>query len=323
MKLTRLLPLLCLVCFATPAPGAPLRAVVSQVLDGQTILVSTGPNRTLTVVLVGVDAPELKQEFGDVAQKHLESLILNKGVEVEIAQIRTSALVGRVYCNGIDMGLQIVRDGVAWYDESTNQNLSEVERRLYGEAEKLARSELRGLWRDGTPMPPWEWRRSKTRNVNTQTVTAAETGGANPRRLSSEDLVLARPVRSVENGSNSKPSGPTTNLGPKPPSGPLNSPGQDFDFSSYLNNSRVSIAYFYADWCPACRGLSPVLAKIHRDVPDMQVLFLNIGDWNTPITNRYGITSVPYLRIYDKNGSLIAEGREARDWLLREFRPRS
>jgi endonuclease YncB( thermonuclease family)/thiol-disulfide isomerase/thioredoxin len=323
MKLTRLLPLLCLVCFATPAPGASLRAVVSQVLDGQTILVSTGPNRTLTVVLVGVDAPELKQEFGDIAQKHLESLILNKGVEVDIAQIRTSALVGRVYCNGIDMGLQIVRDGVAWYDESTNQNLSEVERRLYGEAEKLARSELRGLWRDGTPMPPWEWRRSKTRDVNTQTVTAAETGVANPRRLSSEDLVLARPVRSVENGSNSKPSGPTTNLGPKPPSGPLNSPGEDFDFSSYLNNSRVSIAYFYADWCPACRGLSPVLAKINRDVPDMQVLFLNIGEWNTPITNRYGITSVPYLRIYDKNGSLIAEGREARNWLLREFRPRS
>lgn len=323
MKLTRLLPLLCIFCFATPAAGSSLRAVVSQVLDGQTILVSTGPNRTLTVVLVGVDAPELKQEFGDVAQKHLESLILNKGVEVEIAQMRTSALVGRVYCNGIDMGLQIVRDGVAWYDESSNQNLSEVERRLYGEAEKLARSELRGLWRDGTPMPPWEWRRSKTRNVNTQTVTAAETSVANPRGLSSEDLVLARPVRSVEKGSNSKPSGPTTNLGPKPPSGPLNSPGEDFDFSSYLNNSRVSIAYFYADWCPACRGLSPVLAKINRDVPDMQVLFLNIGDWNTPITNRYGITSVPYLRIYDKNGSLIAEGREARNWLLREFRPRS
>jgi hypothetical protein len=65
------------------------------------------------------------------------------------------------------------------------------------------------------------------------------------------------------------------------------------------------------------------MAKINRDAPDIQVLFLNIGDWNTPITNRYNITSVPYLRIYDKNGSLIAEGREARNWLLREFRPRS
>jgi len=323
MKLTRLLPLLCIFCFATPAAGSSLRAVVSRVLDGQTIVVSVGPNRSLTVVMVGVDAPELKQEFGDVAQKHLESLILNKGVEVEFTQIRPSSIVGKVYCNGVDMGLQIVRDGVAWYDESTNQSLSEVERRLFVEAERLARSELRGLWRDGTPMPPWEWRRSKTRDVNTQTVTDAKTRVANPRRLNSEDLVLARPVGSVESGSNSKSSGPTARLGPKPPSSPLNSPGEDFDFSSYLNNSRISIVYFYADWCPSCRGLSPVLAKINHDVPDMQVLFLNIGEWNTPITNRYGITSVPYLRIYDKNGSLIAEGREARNWLLREFRPRS
>jgi endonuclease YncB( thermonuclease family)/thiol-disulfide isomerase/thioredoxin len=324
MKLTRLLPLLCFFCFATPAAGSSLRAVVSQVLDGQTILVSAGPNRSLTVVLVGVDAPELKQEFGDVAQKHLESLILNKGVEVEFAHVGTSTLVGKVYCNGVDVGLQIVRDGVAWYDESTNQDLSEVERRLYGEAQQLARSELRGFWRDGTPMPPWEWRRAaRTRNANTLTATNAKPRVANPRRLSSEDLVLARPVGSVESGSNSKPSGPTAKLAPKPPSGPLNSPGEDFDFSSYLNNGRVSIVYFYADWCPSCRGLSPVLAKINRDVPDMQVLFLNIGDWDTPITNRYDITYVPYLRIYDKNGSLIAEGRQANAWLQQEFRPRS
>ena len=309
MKLTRLLPLLCIFCFATPAAGASLRAVVSQVLDGQTILVSVGPNRSLIVVLVGVDAPELKQEFGDVAQKHLESLILNKGVEVEFTQMRTSSIVGKVYCNSVDVGLQIVRDGVAWYDENTNQDLSEAERRFYVEAQQLARSELRGLWRNGTPMPPWEWRSSKARNVNTQTVATAKTRVANPRRLSSEDLVLARPAGSVESGSNSKSSGPTGKLGPKPPSGPLNSPGEDFDFSSYLNNGRVSIVYFYADWCPSCRGLNPVMAKINSDVPDMQVLFLNIGEWNTPITNRYSITYVPYLRIYDKNGSLIAEGR--------------
>jgi endonuclease YncB( thermonuclease family)/thiol-disulfide isomerase/thioredoxin len=320
MKLTRLLPLLCIFCFAAPAEGSSLRAVVSQVLDGQTIFVSVGPNRSLTVVLAGVDAPELKQGFGDVAQKHLESLILNKGVEVEFTQIGTSSLVGKVYCNGVDVGLQIVRDGVAWYDESTNQYLSEVERRVYGEAQQLARSELRGLWRDGTPMPPWEWRRAQqARTVSTMPSTSKV---ARRRALSSDDLTSVKlPAASAENKSNgiSKNLGTTDRLAPKPPSNPLNTPGEDFDFSSYLNNGRVSIAYFYADWCPACRGLSPVLANINREVPDMQVLFLNIGDWNTPITNRYDITYVPYLRIYDKNGSLIAEGRKANNWLQQEF----
>ena len=102
---------------------------------------------------------------------------------------------------------------------------------------------------------------------------------------------------------------------PKPPSSALNSPGEDFDFSSYLNHGRVSIAYFYADWCPACRELSPVLARINRDDPNTQVLFLDIGDWNTSIADRYRISSVPFLRIYDKKGFFIAEGQEASAWL--------
>ena len=106
---------------------------------------------------------------------------------------------------------------------------------------------------------------------------------------------------------------------PKPPSSALNNPGEDFDFSSYLHQGRVSIAYFYADWCPACRELSPVLARINRDDPNTQVLFLDIGDWNTPIADRYRINSVPFLRIYDRKGFFIAEGREAIAWLQQEL----
>ena len=85
---------------------------------------------------------------------------------------------------------------------------------------------------------------------------------------------------------------------------------------SYFTPERISIVYFYADWCPACRGLSPVMDAINAQIPDMQVLFMNIGDWNTPVTQKYGITSVPHLKIYDKSGNLLAEGRSARDWLL-------
>jgi thiol-disulfide isomerase/thioredoxin len=112
-----------------------------------------------------------------------------------------------------------------------------------------------------------------------------------------------------------------TNSAPKPPSSALNEPGQDFDFSSYLKNGRVSIVYFYADWCPACQELSPLLADLNRNDPNTQVLFLDIGDWNTPIADRYRIKSVPFMRIYDKNGSLIAEGREARAWFQSQARP--
>ena len=84
---------------------------------------------------------------------------------------------------------------------------------------------------------------------------------------------------------------------------------------SYFSPDRISVVYFYAEWCPACRGLSPIMDAINAQVPDMQVLFMDIGDWNTPVTQRYNITSVPHLKIYDKSGSLLAEGRSANAWL--------
>lgn len=33
--------------------------------------------------------------------------------------------------------------------------------RLYLEAERLAKAEHRGLWRDEQPEPPWQWRRER------------------------------------------------------------------------------------------------------------------------------------------------------------------
>jgi thiol-disulfide isomerase/thioredoxin len=108
---------------------------------------------------------------------------------------------------------------------------------------------------------------------------------------------------------------PRSSSTPKPTAKPLNMPGQDFSFQSYFTRDRVSIVYFYADWCPACRSLNPVMDAINIQVPDMQVLFMNIGDWNTPVTRQYNVRSVPYMMIFEKDGSLVAEGRSAKAWL--------
>jgi thiol-disulfide isomerase/thioredoxin len=147
-------------------------------------------------------------------------------------------------------------------------------------------------------------------------ASGSEAGG----RARSSDLVPGTaPGGSSEHipKTDSEPSEVSASSAPKPPSSALNSPGEDFDFSSYLKNGRVSIAYFYADWCPACRELSPVLARINRDDSNTQVLFLDIGEWNTPIADRYRVNSVPFLRIYDEKGYFIAEGQEAIAWLRR------
>jgi hypothetical protein len=48
------------------------------------------------------------------------------------------------------------------------------------------------------------------------------------------------------------------------------------------------------------------------------VLFMDIGTWNTPVTQRYGVAFVPYLKIFDKSGSLVAEGKAAQAWLQQQ-----
>jgi endonuclease YncB( thermonuclease family)/thiol-disulfide isomerase/thioredoxin len=317
MKLTLILILVFLLFPAAPANALVLRGVVSEVRDGRSIVVISG-GRKLLVLLKGVDAPDLKQEFGEVSQQYLSSLILDKAVEIDFSQLASDHVVGKVFCNQLDIGLQVIRDGAAWFDKTSGQSLSEAERTVYADAQQAARGEMRGLWRDGSPMPPWEWRRAEIWKSAQRSMVARKSNGDGRNGLQNEDILFSgrRAVATgVPSGSSSRRGSSTT---PKPSAKPLNRPGMDVDLRSYLNQGRISIVYFYADWCPACRGLSPIMDAVNAQIPDMQVLFMDIGDWNTPITREYGITSIPYLRIYDQGGNLVAAGREAKDWLLRE-----
>ena len=291
---------------SAPANAVVLRGVVTEVRDGESVVVLSG-GRNFVVSLVGVDAPELDQDFGDASRQHLAYLVLDKPVEIEFSQLQSDRVIGKVICSQRDIGLQVIRDGVAWHDKTSGRSLSDIERSVYAEAEQLARNELRGLWQDGTPMPPWEWRRAQAAK---HAPRAAYKNG-NGRSLQTEDLAFPRlaPVAKM-----------TADLErsrslPKPTAKPFNTPGQNADFRAYLGQGRVSIVYFYADWCPACRRLTPVMDEINARVPDKQVLFMDIGEWNTPVAAQHGVSFVPYLKIYDKTGNLVADGKSARAWL--------
>lgn len=304
--------LLLLISLLPPAYAVVLRGVVTEVRDGNTVVVYSG-GRNFTVSLLGVDAPDLQQDFGEAAREHLAYLVLEKPVEIDFTQLEGDHVVGRLISEKSDIGLQVIRDGTAWNDKASSRTLSEVQQQLYSDAEQLARNELRGLWQDGTPMPPWEWRKAQAAKLAHQSTY--KTG--NGRTLQSEDLVLARRAPMVQ------PTGaaPSMRLA-KPTAKPFNRPGQDADFRAYLNQGRVSIVYFYADWCPACRKLTPIMDEVNAQIPEMQVVFMDIDDWNTPVAQEHGVTFVPYLKIYDKTGNLVADGKTAKAWLLQAMAER-
>jgi endonuclease YncB( thermonuclease family) len=142
---------------AAAVRGASLFGKVTEVNSGDVITISN-LNRPVRVRLLGVDAPEIDQVFGDVAKKHLADLVYDKSVLVEYSGIDGDHSVnGRVLLEGADIGAQMIRDGAAWVDPSNQHRLSATDREVYQQSEVAARSERRGLWQQENPVAPWEF----------------------------------------------------------------------------------------------------------------------------------------------------------------------
>ncbi len=159
--LTRvLLSLSLLLSFVTIAGAATLQAKVTEVPSGNTIVV-TNINRPLKVRLKGIAPPEAGQPFSDAAREHLKALVMDKAVFVDYTDLSDGYLQAKVSFNQIDIGSQMLRDGVAWYDRSGDYALSAADRDFYARCEDAARTEKRGLWSDQHATAPWEFRRAR------------------------------------------------------------------------------------------------------------------------------------------------------------------
>lgn len=144
-------------CFHSDVRAATLFGRVIEVNSGDVITIFN-LNRPVRVKLLGVDAPEMGQTFGDVAKKHLSDLVYDRSVLVEYSGIAAdSSLTGRVLLNDVDIGAQMIRDGAAWFDLNNQTRLSVFDREVYQQSEQAARSERRGLWQTESPMAPWEF----------------------------------------------------------------------------------------------------------------------------------------------------------------------
>jgi len=145
-------------CSVIAAQAATLQAKVLEVRSGNTLVVSN-TNRSVRVRLKSVAPPEAGQPYSDAATDHLRTLVMDQTVVVEYTHLIDGYLEARVFLNGVDIGSQMLRDGAAWYDHSAEYELNDEARELYAECEQAARAEKRGLWKQDSPLAPWEFRR--------------------------------------------------------------------------------------------------------------------------------------------------------------------
>lgn len=183
MKRLFVLLALTLFCSTLSIKANTLYGRVVEVQDGKTMTVeNTG--RRVRVALKLAEPPDSAQPFADVARLHLSGLVLGRQVSVSYTGLGADALLlGRVFCDNRDVGLQMIRDGVAWYDPTYEGELNDAERRVYADSEQAARSEHRGIWQDPAPVAPWEWRKAsavKTGEGARVQISAARNSATEP-----------------------------------------------------------------------------------------------------------------------------------------------
>lgn len=149
---------LCIVVISSSVRADPgVVGKVIAVIDGNTIEISSQDNRVQKVLLVGIDCPELGQEYGDKAKKFLEKIILKKNV---IVQFKGKDIFGNqlavVMMNGnVDPRIELLKEGLAWTSEKNPLEDLEPYR-------TFAQRKGRGLWEQENPVPPWTYRRQQS-----------------------------------------------------------------------------------------------------------------------------------------------------------------
>lgn len=146
------------------AQGALFQGVVVGIADGNTVRIKAA-NETFTARLIGLDAPDLDQEFGHESLNALTRLTFNKQVMVKLIEAEGQDDRGRYFAqlatNSGDVGLYMLEHGFAWSYTRNASSMGDDWDYAYTQAEYSAKGRREGLWKSDRPVPPWTWRKSK------------------------------------------------------------------------------------------------------------------------------------------------------------------
>ncbi len=148
-----------------------LSGKVVGVADGDTVTVLDTNHQQHKIRLTGIDAPEKAQPFGQRSKESMSALVFGKEVDVQWGKRdRYRRIVGKVMVQPsdcrtcpktLDAGLAQITSGLAWWYQKYAKDQSAEDAGRYEFAEHEARAKRAGLWADGHPVPPWDWRKGE------------------------------------------------------------------------------------------------------------------------------------------------------------------
>ena len=142
--------------------GGTLEGRIVGIQDGDTVTLLDAFKTQHKIRLVGIDAPESDQPFGQRSKQSLSAMIFGKGVRVEFTKRdRYRRILGKIFRGQTDVNLSQIERGMAWHYKRYEMVQSFEDRSVYSSAEEVARKTRAGLWVDKLPTPPWDFRKVK------------------------------------------------------------------------------------------------------------------------------------------------------------------
>lgn len=156
------------------AAAGELVGRVVDVIDGDSITVIDADRRLHEVRLAGIDALERGQPGGHRSKESLANAVYGREVRVNWnARGARGEIIGIVWVAApdspcreppacpktLDAGLMQLTLGRAWLQRDSLYALDDETLARYAFAEQEAKAKKAGLWRSGTAVAPWEWRR--------------------------------------------------------------------------------------------------------------------------------------------------------------------
>lgn len=130
-------------------PSIATECIVDAIVDGDTVKCSKQRIR-----LSDIDAPEKKQKFGAESTRFLANLVNGKKITYNSnKKDMYGRTIARIYCGDIDVSLSLVQHGYAWAYYTKDKTIIEAQRQ--------AKEQRLGLWRDKNAKAPWLYRKGK------------------------------------------------------------------------------------------------------------------------------------------------------------------
>ncbi|MGF2037380.1 MAG: thermonuclease family protein [Nostoc sp. CmiVER01] len=164
-----------------PVVANNLTATVVSVGDGDTIRVRTG-NKTVTVRLACIDAPEMKQNpWGQQSAKRLKQL-LPVGQSVTVRAIETDKykrLVAEVFVENRSVNLNMVQEGQAVVYRQYLKGCPQSKDSLL-QGENSAKQQRLAFWNQANPVMPWDFRHRATQKTTSVPIQPQQQNNCDP-----------------------------------------------------------------------------------------------------------------------------------------------